>query len=239
MTLFVPHARNTHGCPSPRGRPMCPPDAPSSHSSLWYYCVLRTHPYRSSDPFFFATIGILSPDTAPAAHTHTVTETRCRPTAWRGAHKLAREVRAGAASTWMGTLHPPSPASPCHPRRAAPTEAAENPPTHTPPELDASPPRAARSAAHSSSDAVIASRISRCAPASSVLRMVETARSTCAWIGPSPGSRGGSPPQTSGPWARRPGERGRPQVGRAASPPTRHARSMRPSRTHSAGPHCN
>ena len=111
----------------------------------------------------------------------THTDTRCRPTAWRGAHKLAREVRAGAASTWMGTLHPPSPASPCHPRRAAPTEAAESPPTHTPPELDASPPRAARSAAHSSSDAVIASRISRCAPASSVLRMVETARSTCAW----------------------------------------------------------
>ena len=50
----------------------------------------------------------------------------------------------------MGTLHPPPPASHANPRRAAPTEAAESPPTHTPPELDASPPRAARSAAHSS-----------------------------------------------------------------------------------------
>ena len=62
--------------------------------------------------------------TRPPQHTHT--DSRCRPTAWRGAHRLAREVRAGAARAWMGTLHPPPPASHAYPCRTAPTEATES-----------------------------------------------------------------------------------------------------------------
>ena len=129
--------------------------------------------------FFFATVGILDHRTQPPSALHKAV--RAGRQSGR-AHIASRgQVRADAPRAWMGTLHPPPPASPCHPSRAAPTEATESPPTHAPPELDAPPPRAARSAAHSSSDAVIASRISCCAAASSVARMVETALATAAW----------------------------------------------------------